>query len=467
MNPLLLLLLAWLAPGITNQSPTFAADISQYIQDEVEPLARRQLVAYQFGRPMKLETNRGVTYIASRYERINLPFAPLQEGVAPPGAALTLRQVTGTAQQWGDRVIITDVANLTIAHPLFQQAIQLVALEVAETVERNTINNLLAGVQVNYVNKRANRASLIAGDILTPHEANRIVASLVQFGAPRFMGDEREDMMIDAGAYRESKSPASMPHYVALMSPLVAQDMRENSQIASAWSYSDVNRLYNNELGTWGGARYVETNMMPWWTGVAAVTGTPSSSGGSLATANYFIQVTAAPALTSVEQQIYQVSGSLSVTGPNGSISVVLPTLPGYVFSVYIGTTAAPVNLGLCASGPTTGPLAGQATQLAGGQTVVITAVGASQTPPAAPATGVTVFPTIFLGNHSYGQVILENPQFYYLRDADKSDPNNQTRVVSWKIFYGTMILNQGFFARTESASNFQSGFDAGTVAYP
>ena len=114
------LLWASLFPGVTNQSTSFTADVEAYIQEEVEPLARRQLVAYQFGKPLKLDTNRGTTYTASRYQRLPLPFAPLQEGVAPPGEAMTLQQVSATAQQWGDRVIITDVANLTIKHPLFQ-----------------------------------------------------------------------------------------------------------------------------------------------------------------------------------------------------------------------------------------------------------------------------------------------------------------------------------------------------------
>lgn len=457
-----------LFPGVTNQSTSFTADVEAYIQEEVEPLARRQLVAYQFGKPLKLDTNRGTTYTASRYQRLPLPFAPLQEGVAPPGEAMTLQQVTATAQQWGDRVIITDVANLTIKHPLFQQACELVALQMPETLERNTLNTLMSATQVNYANGKSSRANLLATDVMSPHETNKIVGSLLTYGVPRFMGDEREDMMIEAGAYRDpSKTPAVMQHYVALIHPLSAQDMRENTTVVNAWSYSDVNRLYNNELGPFNGARFVETNFMPYFVGVAAISGTASTSGGQLATGSYFIQVTASPSQTSVEQQIYQVSGSISVTGPTGSISVTLPQLVGYTFSVYIGTTSNPANLGLSTSGPTTGPLAGQATQLAPNQTVTITGVGVAQTPPAAPATGVTVFPTIFIGNHSYGQVLLENPEFHYLTGADKSDPLNQTRVVSWKVFYGSIILNQAFLARVESGSAFTAGYTAGTVTTP
>jgi N4-gp56 family major capsid protein len=467
LRSFLALIGSFLTLGLTNTSPGFAADIVPYIADEVLPLARRQLVAYQFGEPITLDVNRGVTYTASRYQRLPLPFAPLQEGVAPTGEAMTLAQVSATAQQWGDLVRLTDVANLTIFHPLFQQACQLVSLQMPETLERNTFNTLISGTQVNFANGRANRAALIATDVMSPHEANRIFGSMAQYGVPRFMGDEREDMMIEAGAYRDpSKSPAMMPHYVALMSPLVSQDMRENAQVNTAWAFSDINRLYNNELGPFGGVRYVESNMVPFWVGNALVTGVAGVAGG-LATGNFFIQVTGSPSQTSVEQQIFQVSGAIAVVGPNGSIAVTLPTLPGFVFNVYIGTTASPTNLGLSASGPGVGPLAGQATQLPSGATVIITGIGAAQTPPAAPATGVTVFPTIFIGNHSYGQVLLENPEFHYLTGADKSDPNNQIRIVSWKLFYGSIVLNQAFLARCESSSAFTPGFSFGTVLTP
>ncbi len=445
--------------GLTNVAATFSADIEAFIQDEVEPLARRQLVAYQFGKPLKLDQHRGTTYTASRYERLPLPFAALQEGVAPAGSAMTVAQVSATAQQWGDRVIITDVANLTIKHPLFKMATDLVAMQQPETLERNTFNTLIAATQINYANGRANRAALVATDVMSPREVNRVVGSMEDYGVPHFNGDEREDMKIDAGAYKPGKTPANMPHYVALIHPLPVQDMRESASVVNAWAQSDVNRLYNSELGEWGGARFCKSNMVPYWLGVALVTGTASAAGGSLATGSYFIQVTGAPSATSVERRIYQVSASISVTGPTGSISVVIPTLADYVFSVYIGTTSSPTNLGRSASGPATGALAGEATQLASGATVIITAVGAAQTPPAAPATGITVFPTIFIGKHSYGQVLLDDVEYHYLTGADKSDPLNQTRVVSWKVFYGSIILNQNFLVRVEHSSAFTPGY--------
>jgi N4-gp56 family major capsid protein len=90
---------------------------------------------------------------------------------------------------------------------------------------------------------------------------------------------------------------------------------------------------------------------------------------------------------------------------------------------------------------------------------VTITNIGTAQVPPAAPATGVTVYPCFFFGRGAYGQVVLEDVKTSFLTSADKSDPLNQQRVVGWKVFYATIILNQTFFARTECASAFSATF--------
>jgi len=451
----------------TNTASNFSADIRNYIAEKVLPLAKRQLTAYQFADKLKLPANMGTTYTATRYSRLNLPFAPLSEGVPSVGETMTISQSQGVAQQWGDSVTITDVAEITIAHDVFKQGVKLVAMQLAETMERNAYtgtNGLMAGSNINYANGRASRAAVLATDVLSPHEINRAVNVLEVSGAPRFGEPANESYENKANV----KKGTTNPHYVAILHPASGQDMRENSTVSTAWSYSDINRMYTNEIGEWGGVRFTKSNMVPFWTGVAAVTGTPATTGGALATGNYIIQVTGSPALTSMEQRIYQQSGALNVaSGSTGSISVTLPTLAGYVFNVYISAvgSSSVVNLGLTTSGPTTGPMAGQATQLASGSTVVITGVGASQVPPAAPATGVTVYPTFVIGENAYGAVELDGAKFEYLKEADKSDRHNQLRLISWKIFYGMIILNQAFLMRIECGSAFAPQYDSGAVA--
>ena len=446
----------------TNQSSQFSSDIENYIADETLPLARRQLVAYQFGDPLELPKGRGTTYTATRYNRLPLPYAPISEGVPPIGETLAIGQVSAVALQWGDKVTITDVAEMTIKHPLFKKAIELTGLQVAETLERNTFVNLMAGTQINYVNQRVSRGALIAGDVLDTQTVIRTDAALETLGAPRFMGDEMTDTKIDAdaGGKRASENPRAMPHYAAIIHTIPVADFRQNSTVVTAWSYSDLNRLYNYEAGEWSGIRFCKSNMVPTFTGYAQTNGTGGTA-GSLATGTYYVIVTGSDTQNQYESYIAQVSTSISVTGPNGSISVTTPATAGYTYNVYVGTTTSPTNLGLSTSGPTSGPLQGQATQLAASTAVVITGTGVGQVPPAAPATGLTVYPTFVIGRGSYGQVVLDNVKFTYLSNADKSDPLNQLRVVGWKLFYGTLIENQNFYARIESVSAYTATFDA------
>lgn len=449
----------------TNVSGQYTADIEAFIADEVLPLAQRQLVAYQFGDPLELPKGRGLQYTATRFNRLPLPFAPLSEDVPPVGASMTISQVTATVQQWGDQVIITDVAELTIKHPLMKQANFLIGLEIAELFERNTYNALMAGTQVNYVNSRGARASLVAGDVLDPHTVNRTVVALKDNGAWMFLGDEQTDTKIDADAggsqRRASESPKTMPHYVAIASPNVLGDFSENSTVVTAWSYSDINRLYNAEVGVWRGMRFCESNMVPSFVGIAANTSTitASDTGGTLAAGTYYVIVTGSDTQNQYESRIAQVSGGQVINTNTGSLSIVLPTVTNFTFSVYIGTTTSPGSLGLSTSGPISGPLAGQATQLASGATVVVSGTGVAQTPPSAPATGVTVYPTFVIAKGAYGQVMLDDVKTTWLDKADKSDPLNQSRRIGFKVFYGSILLNSQFMARIESSSAFSASF--------
>lgn len=453
-----------MAGPVVNQSSQFSADVVNYIQEEVMRLSQRYLVVYQHGDKLRLPRNRGTTYTGSRYDRLPLPFQSLAEGVPPLGESVPLVQVQATAVQWGDSVTVTDVTEATIFHSVYQQAIKLTAIQLAETLERITFINLLGFSQINYVNSEGSRANLVAGDVLNPQEANRAYAQLFQLGAPMFMGPKEEDIDEDFGsAERASKSPMSMPHYVAVIHPAVEQDMRQNPQVQQAWAYSDVNKLYNNELGVYSGIRWVHSNLMPTWTQPAS--GNPSltgnTSGGALPAATYTLQVTGSNALTSYEDTIYATQNVVVGGSGAGSITFTTPNVAGEVYNAYIvsGASGSPTHLGLSASGPTSGPMAGQAIQLPANTTVTITAIGASQTPPAIPGSGITVYPTFVFGENAYGIVMLEDPEFFFLKDADKVDPLNQLRVVSWKVFFGVLLENNTFALRIESTSGTQMAF--------
>jgi hypothetical protein len=160
------------------------------------------------------------------------------------------------------------------------------------------------------------------------------------------------------------------------------------------------------------------------------------------------------------EQNIHQVTTGISVTGPNGSITVVLPT-SAFSYNIYISQpgSTTPINLATSPQGTAVGVLQGMAAGLAGGQTVTLTGIGVSQVPPPAPATGVTVYPMWVLGKYAFSQVVLDDIEINILDKPDKSDQYNQLRIVTWKMFYGTLLDNNLFAIRIEGASGFSTTF--------
>lgn len=446
----------------TNTSAQYQADIVKILDNDTLEVAQRFLVLYQFADKKTLDKHHGTTWTATRFNRLPLPNAPLSEGVPPVGETLTISQVTGVALQWGDKVTFTDVSTITIQHDLLKEATDRLGMQVAEMRERNAWNAALAGTQVNYVSARGSRAALVAGDTLDPFTVNRTVVNLKNLGAPLWSGQTGETVQrsIDHNARASSKGPMVAEHYVALGSPLVMSDLANNPTVVNAWSFSDVTRLYINEIGYWRGMHFCESNMTPTFVGVAAATATSSGTGGSLTTGTYAVQITGSDTQNQYESQIYQVQTGLSVTSP-APILVTTPSTAGYTYSVYVsqpGSTAI-LNYGLSAQGPTSGPLAGQATQIPPSTAVTVTGIGAFKVPPAAPATGVTVYPTLVFGQRSFACLKLEDISWTRLFEADKSDPNNQLRIIGWKLFEGWVILNQQFLARIESTASSNGSF--------
>jgi N4-gp56 family major capsid protein len=443
-----------------NLLAQFSSDIENLIADELLPLTQNRLVVYPLGEPKKMPKGRGTTYTKVRFNRLALPSAPLQEAVAAAGNPMTVSEVTVTVQQWGGLVLLSDRATYTIKHDTLAKARELISIQAAETLERNTFNTMLGFTQVNTANSVGSRAALAAGNVLTTTDLERSVAQLSNLGAYEWDGTEDVNPRLDAHRDADAisrKMPS--PHYILVCHRFVASDLRVQSAFQQASAYSDVNKLYNSEFGQWAGCRVVASNMVPFFTGSALINGTAGTSGSLATFATYNIIVTESDPMRQYETVIHQISGSISVTGPNGSISVVLPASAN-TYTIYIGTTSTTVTqLAACSAGPLSGPFQGMSTQLAGGQTVVLTALGVPQIPPSAPATGVTVYPSWLLAKYAYTQVVLDDIQVQLLDKADKSDPYNQLREATWKVDYGTMLDNNLFAIRIESASQFSTTF--------
>lgn len=442
---------------MVNTSSQFGFDTTKYLDKTVLPLARRYMAMYDLSEPHDLPPGGGTTFNFIRFPRLRLPTGPLLEGVPPDDSSQDMEYLTVSAQQWGAKLTVTDWTELVIFHPILENIKKTMALQIGETLERNAQVVAMSGTQVSYVAQRGSRGALLPGDALGLSDIKDAATYMKTYGVPYFMGSEITDQRLDAkaGGARASANPRTRPHLVCIGHPNVIDgDLSSDSTFVLATSYSDINRLYNQEVGQYADVRFISSNMVPVFTGYAAVSGTASATGGTLATGTYYIMVVGQEYTSRYETRLCQVSGPISVTGPTGSISVTLPSDSAYSYNVYIGTSTSIANLATSSSGPTNGYYSGQAWDLAPGSTVVLKSIGSAKIPPAAPATGVTVYPTFIFGQGAMGTLRLDDVKTNLLDSADRVDPLNQTRVVSWKFFNSSFIKNDNFMQRIESVSN-------------
>jgi N4-gp56 family major capsid protein len=443
-------------------SASYQADVPRLIAAETLEVAQRFCVVHQFADKRSIDKHTGTNWTATRFERLQLPLAPVSEGVPPVSQQLPITQVTGTALQWAGRVEFTDVAVITIQHDLLKEATHRLGMQLAELRERNGFNALMAGTQVNYANSHTGRPNLVAADTMKPADVNRTYTNLEVLGAPAWSGQTGETVQrsIDYNPRQSEKGPWNTEHYVGVGDPRPLSDLASDPTVVQAWSFSDVTRLYINEVGYWRGMHFCKSNMVPTFTGVAAVTATAAGAGSAFGAGTYAVQVTGWDNQNQYESRIYQVQTGLVLTAAQ-NIQVTTPATPGFTYAVYVsaaGSTAI-LNLGLSAQGPATGPYQGMAISIPPSTVVTVTGPGLFQVPPAAPATGIIVFPNFFFGQRAFASLRLEEVSWNRLFEADKSDPHNQRRVIGYKYMEGWVILNQQFLARLETTASNTGAF--------
>jgi N4-gp56 family major capsid protein len=432
-------------------STTLANDAVTYIAEKTLRIAKRILRFYQLADKAQLPTQNSKTFQYTRYDRLPLPTGTLSEGVTPTSRALAISTVSATAEQWGDVVTLTDVAELTIRHKPLQKAIQLLGIQSGETIEREIYEVVMAGTAVHYPGTVTTRYGLAATDVPTADTVRKVVASLRANGA---VGLEPPV----AG----TNDPELGDLYVGVVDSYVEFDISSDPDFIDAKKYADAKRIWEGEIGTFLGVRFVRSNSIPTFTSRAAAVGTPTDNGGTLPTNNdYRVMVTGIDDTFGYEKLIFQASNVEVVgAGNDNHISLVIPSVAGYTrFNMYMsvgtaGATAAGDTMYLQnASGTVVAGtyLLGYATESGSNYTQKTSgAVGPAELALA----GSKVHTSFFIGKEAFTVVDLQNLQSTLTpNEASDSDPLKQRRKAGWKVMFKAVINNNDFFARLESES--------------
>jgi N4-gp56 family major capsid protein len=431
---------------------TLSSDAVTYIAEKTLSIAKRIVRFYDLADKAQLPSQNSKTFQYTRYDRLPLPTSTLTEGTTPTSRALSISTVSATAEQWGDVVTLTDVAELTIRHKPLQKAIQLLGFQSAETIEREIYEVLMAGTTVYYPGSVTSRIGIDTTDVPTADSVRKVVAALRANGA---MGMERPAP--------GTEDPELGDLYVCVVDSYVEQDIASDPDFIDAVKYAKAMRLWEGEIGTFLGCRFIRSNSIPTLSSRAAAAGTATDNNGTLTTNYYYTSMVVGIDDTfGYEKLIFQSSEDQVVgAGNDNHISLVVPTVSGYTyFNIYMSAGSASTQAAGAAtmylqnaSGPVVAGtyLLGYASESGNNYTHKTTGTTA---PAEVKSASSKIHTSFFLGKEAYTVVDLQNLQSTLTPNVESdSDPLKQRRKAGWKVMFKAVINNNDFFARLESES--------------
>lgn len=187
-----------------------------------------------------------------RYGNLVAATTPLVEGVTPSGSALSVTDITATAQQYGDYVTVTDVLSYESQDAVLMEAAQILGDQAGDTIDQLVRDVLSAGTNVIF-SGTGNLANIdvAAGDVITAANVNAAVAIL------KLNNARKVTRMINPSTGVSTVPIAAS--YIGIIHPTVTAVLRTVTGWTDAWKYPTQAGVMDGEVGSVGEVRFVES----------------------------------------------------------------------------------------------------------------------------------------------------------------------------------------------------------------
>lgn len=226
---------------VTTQE-SLSAEMKTFYEDTLIDNAEPKLVHDQFGDKYPIPKNNGKTIEFRKYAALPKALTPLTEGVTPTGNNLSVSTKEATINQFGDYIKLSDVLQLTTIDDNVVQSTKLLGSQSGRTLDTITREIVNAGTNVIYADKAdgsevLSRKALTLDSELTVDTIFRAVAQLKSMNADGISGGE----------------------FVAIIHPFVSYALMRSDDWVSIHQYKNPENIYQGEIGTIGGVRFVES----------------------------------------------------------------------------------------------------------------------------------------------------------------------------------------------------------------
>mgnify|MGYP000558169169 FL=1 len=240
------------ASGMSAEMKTF---YEKRLIDQAEPA----LVHDQFGDPYPIPANGGKNIEFRKYDSLPKATTPLTEGVTPDGQTMNVSTVTAEVRQYGGWVPITDTLQLTAIDNNIVQATKIIASQAGRTLDTIVRDVLAGGTNVIYAPK------IGEGGVETAVTSRATLDATCQLTS---------DLIARAATQLKAMNADPIgTSFVGIIHPYVAYELRRDPDWIDVHKYAQPDEIYNGEIGTLHGVRFVETSEAKIWKGTGCPAG--------------------------------------------------------------------------------------------------------------------------------------------------------------------------------------------------
>ena len=239
----------------TGSGNNLAPEMKEYYDRTLLENAKPKLVHDQFAQKRPIPRNNGKVISFRKFDKLAPATTPLTEGVTPAGSKLNVTEVTAEVKQYGAYYMLTDFLEMTAIDPIVQEACKNLGDNAGETLDTITREELMTGTNVIYgdgsVEARTAITSAMTLTLKTVRMAKRI---LDRMDATKLEGDT----------------------YAIIIHPDTAFDIGNELEELYKHTESGVKRLFQGEIGTYFGVRFIEASRAKIFASAGAALGSGS-----------------------------------------------------------------------------------------------------------------------------------------------------------------------------------------------
>ncbi|MFR1130803.1 MAG: N4-gp56 family major capsid protein [Enterocloster bolteae] len=224
-------------PANTTETGSLSAEMKTFYDKNLLRYTKPHLVHDQFGQTRNIPKNGGKRIEFRRFEQLPKALTPLTEGVTPEGQTMTVTKQEAEVKQYGGFVSLSDQISMTAIDNVVVEATTAIGNQAGSTLDTISREALNAGTNVQYAEGQvSSRSELTAEMKLTVKAIKMAVRALKVQNTAKING-----------------------HYVAIIHPDCAYDITDDPRFIEAIKYKNPERIFEGEIGTLEGVRFIET----------------------------------------------------------------------------------------------------------------------------------------------------------------------------------------------------------------